>query len=314
MIRKTIIIYRLLAVALLLLGTISCSKESENGLVQEESQSTTVLLNFIPEKSAAENMPTTKATSSLLPDVENLIRDIWVIQYDAQGVIRARYTKHYRETAVPARELQSFPVELAVLPNCTICFVVNLNPGQTGLASPWANTLIGFKNQYKEVTYRSGTGIEGLPDAQGLYMFGCYEGDITESTPSLDVTLGRMLSSINLVVENTTGVALNDVKITVDNAVRRAYYYVRTENPVLSDADYISFTDTPGMLDAGQTAYLFYYVAPNLVPAAGKETTVTVQAKKNGVSVSTGAVALGNTADDHTINRNGNYTITLSLK
>lgn len=314
MTRKTIIIYRLLTAALLLLGIVSCSKESENELVQEEPQSTTVLLNLISEKNVAEGTPATMATMPLIPDVENLIRDIWVIQYDAQGVIRARYTKHYRETAIPVRELQSFPVELVVLPSCTICFVVNLNPGQTGLASPWANTLVGFKNQYKEVTYQSGTGVEGLPDVQGLYMFGYYEGDITSSTPSLNVTLGRMLSSINLVVENTTGVALTDVEVTVNNVVRRAYYYVKTENPVLTAADYTSFTDTPGMLNAGQTAYLFYYVAPNLAPAAGMETTVTVQAKKNGIPLSTGAVALGNTADDHTINRNGHYTITLSLK
>lgn len=311
--RRPLIIYGLFTAVLLLLGTASCSKESENKFTPEP-QSTTVLLNLVPEMTADMEMPETMATTPLFPDAENLIRDIWVIQYDAQGVIRALYTKHYRETAIPMRELQSFPIELAILPGCTICFVANLNPGQTELASPWANTLIGFKDQYKEIAYRSGTDVEGLPDAQGLYMFGYYEGDITSSTPSLNVTLGRMLSCLNLVVENATGVALTDVKVTVENAVRRAYYYVRTENPTLADADYTSFTDMPGTLGIGQTTSLFYYVAPNLSPAPGKETTVTVQARKNGSLVSTTPVALGGTADDHTINRNGNYTITLSLR
>lgn len=311
--RRLIVIYGLFAAAGLLLGTVSCSKVDENPLMPDP-QSTTVMLNLVPETTADMEAPETMATTPLLPDEENLIRDIWVIQYDAQGVSRTLYTKHYRQTAVPVRELQSFPIELAVLPGCTICFVANLNHGQTGLASPWENTLVGFMGQYNEIAYRSGTGVEGIPDAQNLYMFGYYKGDITSSTSSLNVMLGRMLSRINLVVENATGVSLTDVEVTIGNAVRRAYYFVRTEKPVLSSADYISFTDTPGTLAAGQTAYLFYYIAPNLSPAPGEETTVTIHAKKNGVPVSTTPVAIGSTVDNHTIDRNCNYTISLSLK
>lgn len=311
--RIPLIIYGLFTAVLLLSGTASCSRDGENELTPEP-QSTTVLLNLVPEMTADMEAPETRSATPLLPDAENLIRDIWVIQYDVQGVIRVLYTKHYRGTAIPVCELQSFPIDLAVLPDCTICFVANLNSGETEPASPWANTLIGFKEQYKEIAYRSGTGVEGLPDAPGLYMFGYYEGDISSSTPSLNVTLGRMLSCISLVVENATGESLTDVEVTVNNVVRRAYYYARTENPTLADTDYTSFTDAPGTLDIGQTTYLFYYVAPNLSPAQGKETTVTVQAKKNGSPVSTTPVALGGTADDHTIDRNGNYTITLSLR
>lgn len=303
-----------ICLALLLLLAAGCVRENDPVLQPSQPESVTVLLTLDAEEPAVGRDGATRAVLPLEPDTENLIRDIWVIQYDAQGVIRTQYTRHYRETATPVRKLDSFPVELAVLNDCTVCLVVNRNPGQTGLASPWESTLIGFKRQYMDIDYRTAAGSAGLPDMAGIPMFGYSRGDITTATTSLNITVGRMLARVNLVVENATGAALSNVQVEVKNAVRRAYYYPRTENAVLTASDYVSFSDTSAAMAAGATTYLYYYVTPNLSPLPGAETTVTVSALRNGSAVSTLPVSLGNAADDPTIQRNNNYTISLLLK
>lgn len=292
---------------------IGCS-EPEPVVPRTVEDHATVALTLETDKVRDDSATGTRAISPMIPDAENLIRDIWVIQYDAQGVVRNLYTRHYRETATPTLRLESFPIDLAVLNDCTVCLVVNRNPGQTGLASPWENTFAGFCQQYLDLVYRTTAGDEGIPDVAGLPMFGYWQGDITATTTSLAVTVGRMLARVHLVVKNDTGVQIEDTRVMVENAIRRAYYYPRTENADLSASDRISFTDSIGSLDAGVTTYLYYYVAPNLTPASGEETRVRISATKNGVPVSSASISLGSMPDDPAIYRNYNYTITLSLK
>ena len=92
---------------------IGCSK---SGLVEPRTagEHTTVALTLETDEVQDASAPGTRALSPLVPDAENLIRDIWVIQYDAQGVVRSLYTRHYRETATPTLRLESFPIDLPV--------------------------------------------------------------------------------------------------------------------------------------------------------------------------------------------------------
>ena len=48
--------------------------------------------------SAYENDAATKGLAPYIPDVENLIHDVWVVQYSSRGVLLPRSTFHYRTT------------------------------------------------------------------------------------------------------------------------------------------------------------------------------------------------------------------------
>lgn len=309
-------IYNIVNYVTVLLSLLStgCSENLDEAVQQPVQSVVTVGLTLNMEEGLTAGG--TRAVSPLIPDKENFISDIWVIQYDMHGVIRNQFTRHYRETVdvPPALQLESFPIDLAVLNDCTVCLIVNRNPHQTNLISPWKNTFEEFKEQYLDINYLSESGNSGLPDVDLLPMFGYWQGDITASTTSLSVLLGRMLARVNLVVENATSAALSDVNVSISNAVRRAYYYPLSVNAAFAASAYTSFSDAIGTLAAGEKAYLYYYLAPNIAPVSGDETTVTVQAVKEGMVRSTAAVALGSTPDEPSIYRNYNYTITLSLK
>lgn len=307
-----------IAAAAILLCTTACTDDvTDATALPEVEKSVTVRLNI--ESSELTGQVDTRASSPLQPEEENLIWDIWVFQYDKQGVIRNRFTRRYRETDNGVRQIADFPVELAQLDDCTVCLAVNLYPQKTGddvPAAPWKSTWLDFKGQSHSITYQATSGsTAGLPNGKSLYMFGYYQGDIKVATTNLNVTLGRMLSRVNLVLENQTGADLSNINVQIDNVVNRAYYYPREVAPVLTDTDYTSFDEATGQtLASGASTTLYYYVAPNINPAPGKETTATVSATKNGTSVTSDAISLGTSADEPTIHRNNSYTITFRLK
>lgn len=312
---KTWVTIKQIAFATLLAGFASCT-HSDAEWMETPDEEEGVLVNMNVSIVESQDIGQLRSSFPLPPEKENLIHDIWIFQYDAQGILRERFTQRFREKDSGILKLNSFSARLAPLKNCTVCMVANLNPGEENPPAHWPDTWSQFLEEYTTIAYSSTPDESGLPTIEGLYMFGCYHGDISGSaeTPTvINIALGRMLSRLNLTVTNETGVNLSDFKITIENVVTKAYFYPRTENPVFATEDLTSFTSSLSSMASNASTTLYYYVAPNMNPAPGKETRIKVDAKKNGVSVSA-TVNMGGSLQNTTINRNNNYTISLTLK
>lgn len=314
---KTWVTIKQIVFATLLAGFASCTHSDAEWMETFEEEEG-VIVNLNVSSIESQEIGQMRSTSPLSPEKENLIYDIWVFQYDAQGILRERFTQRFRETAASGvLKLTPFSARLAPLKNCTVCMVANLNPGVENPPAPWPGTWAQFLEAHTTISYSDIPGESGLPDIEkGLYMFGCYHGDISGSaeTPTvINIALGRMLSRLNLTVTNETGVNLSNFKVTIENVVTKAYFYPRTENPIFSTGDLTSFTSSLSSMDSKTSKTLYYYVAPNIDPASDEETRIKVESQKNGAQVSA-TVSLGGSLGNTTINRNNNYTISLRLK
>ena len=170
-------------------------------------------------------------------------------------------------------------------------------------------------------------------------MCGYWVGDVTDGM-SLSVMLCRMMTRINLVLNNATGVGLNDLTVELINVPTEAYVFPATNQPTLPQGAYLDtpFTDKPfategeGETDAGETEEeekepdfadggslsLYYYMAPNICEDGTYATTVTITAtdedgKERTWTTTLGTDAPGTAGRDFKLYANNFYTFTLNL-
>lgn len=248
----------------------------------------------------------TKATSPHTPEVENLINDIWVIQYNSRG-IRIGEPVHYERYGEASMTVEDFKIELIEAPGSTVCLVVNIDDGTLS----WPNNLPAFTEHLLDVSVTN-----DLTNKDRMPMCGYWTGDVTTDGQVLSVLLCRMMTRINLVVGNKTETDIENLKVELFNIPTMAYTYPRLNQESLPESAYIdsSFSDEiTESLAAGESREFYYYIAPNICTEEKFATKVILTSGDRTWSVILGTDPPETPERNHTLYANNYYTFTLNL-
>ena len=209
---------------------------------------------------------TTKSLSPYIPDVENLIGDIWVIQYSSRGILLPSSTYHYRKNDSGDLVVDDLYYASATSGGvalvestepCTVCFIANMGDN----VPEWPDNIYSFQEIMVPV-------LDTDPSVhpERLPMCGYYHGPVTHGS-QVSVSLGRMVTRLNIVINNMTGEAMSNLNVALTNAPRYAHLYPYSDVTALNPAEteaIRTLRDTGLSLAAGESVNLYYYIAPNL--------------------------------------------------
>lgn len=334
--KRTDMISIFFAALMLVLGAASCMKADADvgpGPV-EEGRMIEVPLSISADMMGAS--PDSRATSPYIPDYENLIYDIWVVQYSSRGVLLSSTVKHYRADAAGTLRVTDEPVMLREsAEDCTVCLLVNMGDDPL-LGGAWPDNLSNYRNTMVPVSMKE-TADGGLK----MPMSGFYQGpvppvadNVTDSDASeggykggLNVSLGRMMCRLNIVLHNaltTEGYTeITRLDVELQNIPANAHLlptvnYVKPDRSVLGTVSESVETS----LQSGDSFTFYYYIAPNLYmyEEGGTDfrTKLKVNAAITNLGERSGTMILGDTRPDASVRDyrlypNNNYTFTINL-
>lgn len=286
---------RLSIIFLIVFAIVSCEHVRLND--DQETVEVTLTLN---------GAPLAKADSPLIPDVENLIYDVWILQYDKMGLLIDKGTAHERATSsgsLTATVITTF----AVGEGNTICVLANLDKGNASAARTWPQTLSEFKTSCDVVDLSDDINAANAGTLEDMPMFGYWEGGILVETNNVQVSLGRMLTRINLVINNQSG---STQKVTsMSNVSKKVYVFPDVDHAALPDDAYMP-VEINRDVASGKTAELYFYMAPNFT--AGEKNATKLKIGDKTVILSNGAPS--DSPRDFNLYHNSNYTFTINVK
>ena len=248
-----------------------------------------------------------RAATPLIPDVENLIYDLWVVQYDHEGIITKNPApKHYRKDA---QGLLSVTESITLATGeSTICMIVNMGYNSDEVPITFPDNLTQFKQTLAEVD------VEAAANGtlQRIPMCGYWQGEISTTTKTLSVTLGRMMTRINLILNNQTGGALNEVKAILNNVPNQAHVFPSISSEANKPST-ITLTDEIGNIASGSSVTRYFYIAPNLWEQEATTLKLTATGK-NELSIRLGNDSPDVTGGNSKLYPNNIYTFTINLK
>lgn len=249
----------------------------------------------------------TRASAPHLPEVENLIYDIWVLQFNKNGILLDTKTKYYPREDESGLFVENFKATLKAAQNSTVCLVVNTNEPDIS----WPNNLPEFQRMLLDVQASN-----ELSRRDRMPMCGYWQGNVTGDGQVLSALLCRMMTRINLVVNNQTGTALAEGTVRLENVPTKAYVYPRINQEALPDNAYTSegFSDRLTSISSGDSQEFYYYIAPNICSGEEHATKVTVTSGGKTWSVTLGTSAPDEADRIYTLYANNYYTFTLNLK
>lgn len=287
-----------ISIALILLAVGCSGSQQFNPEITEDN---IVIVPAVVGASEYECDDATKSLIPYIPDVENLIYDIWVVQYSSRGVLLPRSTYHYRTDAAGSLVVDnvywsdSSESGFALVESdepCTVCFIANMGDN----VPQWPDNIFSFKEIMMPIL-----STDYSEELTRTPMCGYYHGPVTHGM-RVNVSLGRMITRLNIVVSNQTGEDMTDLLISIDNAPRYAHLYPNTSLTPLNPAeeDKRNYSDGGISLSAGESINVYYYIAPNLY---GEEwpTTIWTTCNVGGVPMK-GAMILGDTPPDSSEN------------
>ena len=249
-----------------------------------------------------------KADSPLIPDVENLIYDVWVLQYDKMGLLIDAGTSHSRAMASGSLTAE-VNATLAVGDGCTLCVLANLDRGVADSPRVWPQTLTEFKNSPDVVDISADIDAANAGTLTDMPMSGYWEGNITSTSKDIQVSLGRMMSRINLVINN--GSSSSYTVNSISNVSRKVYAFPSvTHDPLPADA-YAEIAVNQSVA-AGAVKEMYFYMAPNFNDATGAYAVRLNIGGKSPVILANGAPS--DSPRDYNLYHNSNYTFTINLK
>lgn len=250
--------------------------------------------------------PLAKAYSPLIPDVENLIYDVWILQYDKMGLLIDKGTSHARASSSGSLTA-TVTATFATGEGNTICVLANLDRGNASAERTWPQTLTEFKSSTDVVDVAADIVAANAGTLTDMPMFGYWEGDISVETNNVQVSLGRMLSRINLVLNNLSS---SQISITsISKVSRQVYAFPDVNHNPLPDEAY-SEVSLGVSIDAGATKELYFYTAPNFTADETNATKLLVEGKES-VILSNGAPS--DSPRDYNLYHNSNYTFTINV-
>ena len=282
-----------LMLTLLLSG---CTKVED--IPSESGEGNIIMVPFSISAADYECDEATKGLAPYIPDVENLIYDIWVVQYSSRGVLLPNSTFHYRTTQPGALVVggiqyagstsQGFALTESSDP-CTVCFIANMGDN----VPEWPDNIYSFQEIMMPVL-----SSDASQQLTRTPMCGYYHGPITHGA-GVNVSLGRMITRLNVVINNQTGKNITDLVVSITNAPRYAHIFPHTDQIPFNESEREatrSQRDAGISLAAGQTKNLYYYIAPNLYGSAWP-TTLWTTCMLDGVKMQ-GAMILGDSVPD----------------
>ena len=250
----------------------------------------------------------TRAMAPHTPEVENLINDIWVLQFNERGILLDTKTKYFLREEEAGMYVEDFEVELITASNSTVCIVANTNNPNLS----WPNNLPQFQQLLIDIQASN-----DLSKRDRIPMCGYWMGDVSKGT-ELSALLSRMITRINLVINNETDAELSGLTVSLKNVPTKAYVYPRTNQGALPDDAYTTtetFSDTffEG-IPAGESQQFYYYIAPNICTDSDKATTATITSGGKTWSVTLGNDSPETSNRNYSLYANNYYTFTLNLK
>lgn len=287
---------RLSIIFLTVFAIVSCEHVRLNG--DQETVEVTLTLN---------GAPLAKADSPLIPDVENLIYDVWILQYDKMGLLIDKGTAHERATSSGSLTA-TVTTTFAVGEGNTICVLANLDKGNASAARIWPQTLNEFKTSCDVVDLSDDINAANAGTLEDMPMFGYWEGDISVETNNVQVSLGRMLTRINLVINNQS--SSTQTVTSMSNVSKKVYVFPDVDHAALPDDAYMTVDNINRVVASGKTAELYFYMAPNFT--AGEENATKLKIGGKTVILSNGAPS--DSPRDFNLYHNSNYTFTINVK
>ena len=250
----------------------------------------------------------TRAMAPHTPEVENLINDIWVLQFNERGILLDTETKYFPREGEAGMYVEDFEVELITASNSTVCIVANTNNPNLS----WPNNLPQFQQLLIDIQASN-----DLSKRDRIPMCGYWMGDVSKGT-KLSALLSRMITRINLVINNETDAELSDLTVSLENVPTKAYVYPRTNQGALPDDAYTTtetFSDTFSEgIPAGESQQFYYYIAPNICTDSDKATKATITSGGKTWSVTLGNDSPETSNRNYSLYANNYYTFTLNLK
>lgn len=281
--------------------TVFAMTSCEQVCVDDEPKTVEVVLSL-------SGAPLAKADSPLIPDVENLIYDVWILQYDKMGLLIDKGTSHERATSSGSLTA-TVTTTFAVGEGNTICVLANLDKGNASAARTWPQTLNEFKTSCNVIDLSSDIDGANAGTLEDMPMFGYWEGAISEADYNIvQVSLGRMLTRINLVINNQSG-STQTVK-SMSNVSKKVYAFPDVDHAALPHDAYIDVVNINKDVASGKTAELYFYMAPNFT--AGEEKATKLNIGDKTVILSNGAPS--DSPRDFNLYHNSNYTFTINVK
>lgn len=253
--------------------------------------------------------PLAKADSPLIPDVENLIYDVWILQYDKMGLLIDKGTSHARASS-PGSLTATVTTTFATGEGNTICVLANLDRGNASAERTWPQTLTEFKTSTSVVDLAADIDAANAGTLTDMPMFGYWEGDISVETNNVQVSLGRMLTRVNLVVNNNSS---SEISLTSLSKVSTKVYAFPDVNHDPLPADAYNEIAVGQSLAAGASKELYYYMAPNFTEGAENATVLNIT---KGGETKTTILSNGAPSDsprDYNLYHNSNYTFTINV-
>ena len=281
--------------------TVFAMTSCEQVCVDDEPKTVEVVLSL-------SGAPLAKAGSPLIPDVENLIYDVWILQYDKMGLLIDKGTSHERATS-PGSLTATVTTTFAVGEGNTICVLANLDKGNASAARTWPQTLNEFKTSCNVIDLSSDIDGANAGTLEDMPMFGYWEGAISAEDyyNNVQVSLGRMLTRINLVINNQS--TSNQTVESIDKASKKVYAFPDVDHAALPDSAYMTVAINQ-KVESGKTAELYFYMAPNFTAGENNATKLNIGGKN--VILSNGAPS--DSPRDFNLYHNSNYTFTINVK
>lgn len=289
---------------------VGCTQE-EVDVAQEIEEGTPVSVKLNLSTSPLVGDPVTRATASYTADVENLIHDIRILQYNSMGILRSNELCFHNDDGIT--QVNNVSANLLAATNATLVVLVNME--ECDFSYP--DLLTTLKSTKYPFTYDATT--------TRLPMTGHYTGDIT-ANQSLNITLGRLAVRVNLVIADSCGGNFVDLGVKLYHIPRCTYLYTGEENPEeLSDEDYAEspstlYFDEGGSIASGSNAYCYYYMLPNYCNSetnapkvAITGTLVTTVEEVETRTPLAYSYILGEDAAGYTLYPNSIYNVTLTL-
>ena len=279
----------------------------------------------------------TRAANALFPEVENWIYDYFYIQFIGDA---SAFTGHMRKAVTTGDLSVTENIRLRVGANSTVIFVANIvpagssygdNPGwdatdgsvqildENGVPYTADNENgVLTLNKFKKLRFNMAPRVQLIQSGGNMKhmpMCGYWEGNVpsgssgTTNSVAATVTMGRMISRMNVNITNNTGSAITKVQLL--NAATRAYYFPQVENADLKDADYIDLPAQTVNIANGATETVYFYTAPNYCEDNDKITALKFTAGSK-----TGSIQLGSDPDQNHYNlyMNTIYTFNITVK
>jgi len=269
--------------------------------IQEEGSPVSVSVNI----GTSPFGPDTRSMEPHTYDVENLIHDIWVIQFNNRGQ-RIGF-QYYPREGEAGQFVENLEVGLVTAQNSTVCLVVNTE----NESLRWPDNLPDFRETLFDVQANNELSWTRIP------MCGYWKGDVTGSTQELSVILSRMISRINLIVNNETGAPLSNLSLELINVPTKSYVYPMTDHEALPEDAYLqeSFSDTmPEDLADGESETFYHYIAPNICNSEENATKVKIRSGDKEWNVTLGNNSPLSSERIYTLYANNYYTFTLNLQ